>query len=120
MKRKAIYWEAMDTEALQWTDIDDAVEAALDRSGRTTGRLKVYGFARSEVVMPSVLDNLIETLDEEYQEHYTEPTDKMREAEKAFLAIVKEEYKPWTCDVVDTREIDIAEWHRDNPGRVAT
>ena len=44
----------------------------------------------------------------------TEPTPAMKEAEKAFLAVIEKEYFVWTCKEVCRKKINVAEWIKEN------
>ncbi len=49
----------------------------------------------------SVLERLLEDLDEDYADpdgDSTTPTDTMREAARAFVGVVAKEYKVWSCE----------------------
>jgi hypothetical protein len=63
----------------------------------------------------SVLDHVLEYLDEEYGDPdggYTDPTPAMKDAERRFSEAIAKEYEPWACEVVFEEKIDLHEWTR--------
>ena len=115
-ERKIIYWDHEDQEHLTHEDMDDAIESILDDEApcplpRT---MKICGYARMAISgEPGTLEDVLEVLDMEYGDpdgERSDPTPKMKLAEEMFLEVVRSEYEPWMCEIVETREIDVAEW----------
>src|ERR1700690_4114385 len=79
--------------------------------------IKVVGYAR-RIVEPDFLhplEDLIEWLDEEYGgEDPSDITEAMKEAEKAFVAVILKEYVPWQMEPVVKEEINVTEWVKAN------
>lgn len=119
------FWDCeYDAEVLRDTCIEDAVESYADGLEAPCD-LTVRGYRRAVVPENAwaldpdrLLENLYESLDEEYNsgDDPAEPTAPVVEAAKAFLAVVRREYVPWNCeDVVEvtlTRDevAAICEW----------
>lgn len=116
--RKVELWDCDDgAEFLIHRDMDDAIESHLDGTGQTEGTLKVYGFARMKIPdnyldEGRLVEDVLERLDEEFGnwEEGTEPTEAMLEAARTFHKAIIAEYSVWTCEVVETVEVDVAEW----------
>lgn len=115
------FWSCDDDAENHFTEIDDAIEYCLSNENITEGKLIVFGYDK-EVITPTmctflhVLDNFIESLDEEYGPRYgsTKPTEKMKQAEQAFIETVLNEYTVYQLRLVETRTIDIATWIKTN------
>jgi len=120
-ERAIVFWSCDDNdETLSYTDMDEAVEAYLDEH-HVEGPLKVYGYSRMEVRYNGgsygPLEKLLEDLDEEYgspDDEADDPTEKMREAEAAFIEAVLAEYVPWACETTKTVEIDPVQWIKEH------
>jgi hypothetical protein len=126
--REPAFWTCDDTvERLDHEDKDDAIEEYLDGLlgphmtvaeviAALPEELEVFGYARMEATLPyhtHPLEDLLLALDEEYGDPDgpdREPTPEMIEAEKAFLAVVLEEYQPWACEQVCTETVNTMEW----------
>jgi hypothetical protein len=127
MDDDAIYWDCRDVEDLAHSDINDAIEEYLDLFldpkmtpeevlATLPETVEVTGYARRTVdrkgLYPLLL--LLEHLDDEYggneAAEKTRPSDKMLEAEKAFLDVVLSEYKPYWCEPVAEKTINTKEW----------
>jgi hypothetical protein len=118
------FWGEPESESLNAEDRDDAIEQILDEMDCPASELPekviIAGFSRMEVTNISFLlplEIILERLDEEYGDpdrELTEPTDAMREAEGAFLDVIKREYKPWACKEVCREEIIVADWIREH------
>jgi len=120
------FWAVGEEELLRHTEIHEAIEdwwdqcypEAVDPDHRVT----VYGYA--EMPLPStdylaftVLDVLIERLDEEYSDPNGSPTDyteKMKQAAYGFVDAVKEEYVSWACHVVTTKTVRVGDYLTDD------
>jgi hypothetical protein len=122
-EREIVFWGAEDDGNLSHEDIDEAIEEVLD--GAPCGiadRLPIItmcGFARMPVSMSTLspLEHCLEHLDEEYGDpdgDSDKPTPAMLEAEKVFLAVIQTEYKSWTCEVVERRKINVADWIKEH------
>jgi hypothetical protein len=118
--RKVVFWSCDDgDEHLSYTDMDEAIEMALDDSGQLDGTIIAYGFSRMRINRRDcgdVLGDLIERLDEEYgsPEGPDDIPEIMRAAEDGFLRIVLAHYVPWACEVVEQHEINVASWVREH------
>ena len=114
--RKVAYWGPEDCEQLTHEDMDEAIEEMLDGTypGPLSGKIEVYGYARMEVGVPSgALEDVLENLHMEYgnpDENWEDPTPKMKLAEEMFLEVIRSEYKPYLCEIIETQEIDVAKW----------
>ena len=102
---------------------DEAIEEFIDKVWPDVpARCTVLGFRRREVDPDgwSVLDDLLERMDDEYGiDDYTEPTDAMVSAERAFIDAVLSEYKSEQCELVDREEVDLRGWiQRERPDDV--
>jgi hypothetical protein len=132
-KKEPEFWDCQDSEVLDHTDKDDAIEYFLDGwlSGKMTKdevlkalpeTTEVKGYAKMKVNYReswlSPLEDVLERLDEEYGDpsggDYSKPTDRMKAAEKEFLKVIVEEYEPWMCEEVCKEEINTLEWVREN------
>lgn len=124
MMRKSKYWSVEDVEDLVYTTVYDAVEMYLDGLGslralKEIGVLKVYGYAPllTGGLSDRYLEEILEDLDERYGNPDSDPsslTEKMESAWEAFEAVVRSEYESWTCEVVETVEIDVQAWLKEH------
>lgn len=141
---EAMLWTCDDApEGLSHSDPDECIEDYLDNycdppkwiDGKWTPlpreeqvkrlpeRITVYGYKRAPLVADHILDpdtileRIYEALDEEHNggEEPTEPTTRVQEAAAALCAVIREEYVPWNCERVATREIVVAEWLAQHP-----
>ena len=114
------FWGAEDQERLTHDDMDEAIEELLDGADPMPATLTICRYTPMTLVMPDVLEWLLETLDEEYSnpdDDYTKPTEAMKVAAEGFLDIVRAEYHVWACDLVERKEIDTAAWIKEHrPG----
>ena len=124
--REIVYWDCEEQEHLTHDDMDDAIESILDDMAPSPlpRKMKICGYARMEMKMATgALEDVLENLDMEYGDpdgERSDPTPKMQLAEEMFLEVVRSEYEVWTCEIVETREIDVAEWVAANqPGWLA-
>jgi hypothetical protein len=117
-ERKPDYWGAHEEERLVHEDKDEAIEAILDDCAEMPETIKVCGYARMrpniiEAYKGDVLERLLESLDEEHADpdgDSTEPTEAMKEAEAAFLAVVDKEYESWACEEITQEIVNVQEW----------
>ena len=109
--RKIEFWGDKDDGNLTHTEMDDAIESALDGVDVVNAlpeTIEVCGFAHME--LPSaeslarhVLEDFLEKLDDEYGNpdgDYTEKTDGMKEAAKEFVAAVLDNYTVWALSLI--------------------
>jgi hypothetical protein len=117
------FWGDEMDEVLSYEDMDEYIESVLDdfmEPSHCPETLIVWGYAHKEMTtkdMPSVLDNLLEGLDEDFGNPdggYSEVTEAMKEAEKVFLEVVRKEYTPWICEPVCKEEINVTDWIKEN------
>ena len=113
------FWDTEDSECLIYKTQDEAIEAILDQLdlNQLPETLEMCGYARTVIQEKylgdgSLLEYILERLDEEYgyADGYTEPTEAMIDAEKAFIGVILSEYKPWTCEIVERKTINVQEW----------
>lgn len=86
---------------------------------RETDFVEVCGYAPCIPVIDTdrLLSGVLEALDEEYgdEEHgYTDATPAMLAAGEVFVAAILAEYNPWTCDVVERRQVRVLDWVREH------
>lgn len=131
-ERTSVYWDCSeDNERLTHETIEDALDAYGDsiHPAPTPESVEVFGFARMEIDLDfwsnDVLTRFIESVDEEYgdpDDGYSEPTEAMKTAAKAFVRAVVADYKSrvWACEIVETRTVTRADfpdaWDRWFPG----
>jgi hypothetical protein len=115
-KREAAYWGAENQEQLSLEDVDEAIEEILGDAGKPDllpAKIKIYGYAPMELEIPDILDDILEGLDEELGDpdgNPTEPTPVMIFAANTLRDAIEQEYHVWACEMIETREIDVAEW----------
>lgn len=116
--RKIMFWGSPDSEESSHETRDDAIEALLDELEDWPKEIVVCGYAR---MIPSLslhpLEDCLEALDEEYGNPdgtKDDPTPAMEEAEKAFLAVIEREYRPWACEEVCRETVNVLRWVRDH------
>lgn len=117
-------WGEESAEHLQDSEIDDAIESALDRppGEEFPETIEVWGYARQEVNpdfdinMEQILEDVLEHLDETYGGLDTEskPTEKMIDAAARFARVVAEEYFVWACEGVLEVEVDVRAWIKEH------
>ncbi len=117
-KRKVTYWDREDQENLTHEDFDEAVESILDGMCLPLpAKLQMCGYARLEIGDLNILEELLDNLDVEYSDREgdpTEPTKAMVEAAESLESIIERDYHVWACEIVERREVDVAEWVRAN------
>lgn len=111
-----------ESEELNDTDPDEAVEAHLDRrvealESPPIASVTVYGYKRKKLDGPNedlLLEDVLERLDEEFGSPHeaTEPTPAMVEAAEAFCSVIRAEYHVWQCEQVAKARVDVAKWVR--------
>ena len=117
------FWDQKDTELLQYTDLDEAIEGvldALDSEEELPETLSIWGYVRMEAVVDpkDVLNGILDDLDVDLSDpdgDGTERTKKMEEAAEVFCKVVVSEYFVWACEPVLEKTINVAEWIRKNP-----
>ncbi|KKN17976.1 hypothetical protein LCGC14_0960340 [marine sediment metagenome] len=120
--RAVVFWSCKDSdEYLHHTTKEEAIEDCLDGIDVLDGTVTVYGYARMIVSKPGISDAddlLDEFLCGNWEEYISEDgpdiTDRMQDAALTFLAVVHEEFIPWSCEVVTTEEVDVAAWITDH------
>ena len=67
------------------------------------------------------LEGILERLDEEYGggDEYTEQSATMKAVALAFAQAVIAEYHVWQCEPCGSREVNVAEWLKENPDFLA-
>jgi len=118
--KEPVFWGSPDNERLEYSDEDEAIEGILDNMNDPLPEtITICGFARMEIstLYLHPLEDCLDTLDEEYgdpEEEPTQSTETMKKAERVFLDIIKMEYTPWMCEEVCRKEIDVADWVKEN------
>lgn len=126
----ADFWSASDDcESLSHTAMEDAIDDAIDSAHpEIPDSLEVFSWRRATLNLgrldaDRIVEDLYECLDENYNagDDRSEPTVKVLEAARVFLAVVRSEYVPWNCDitgnVVTLDASDIAKHIREAEGR---
>ena len=113
------YWGLEDADRLYHDDKDEAIEAILEGMEPETETIEICGFTQMDISVSwlSPLEDILERLDEEYGDpdgDYTKPTEAMKEAEKAFLAVIKKEYTSYMCEVVCRETVNVNEWIKEH------
>lgn len=114
-------WYGVDGQEQLDSSIDECIERYLDECEDFDFTFFVYEF-RTMKVNPkclNVLEQLLETLDEEYGNpegcDWTQPTESMVAAEKVFVEAVLSEYQVWACERSGTKhKIHGLEWVREH------
>lgn len=121
-KREPTLWAIGDPETLTHTDMHEAIEEWVENELWESNiyaipdTVTVTGYARMEISthLLNPLEHVLEYLDEEFgspfDSNWTEPTERMKEAEKAFLQVIKEEYVSWACEPVTSETINVRDW----------
>ncbi|MEE9365868.1 MAG: hypothetical protein V3W44_04185 [Dehalococcoidales bacterium] len=122
-KKEPELWGTENDERLTHSKMGEAIEAELDNwdTDKLTGTLVMCGYVHEEMAGAAswsdhVLEHLLEDLDDNYgdPEGSIETTDNMKKAATVFVQAVLDEYTVWQCEVVDRKEIDVAEWVKEN------
>jgi hypothetical protein len=115
------WWGAPHCERYTHTDPDDAIEEILDEASGPPadyGEVVVVEVAPVNVALYaySVLDPLLNDLDEEYGDpegEPTEPTKAMKQAAAAFVRAVVADYKVWLCEPTGNEvRVNALDWVR--------
>src|SRR4030042_5113941 len=93
--REPDFWDAKSSEQLVYTTLDDSVEDYLDQADIELAdseiNITVSGCCNMQIPRETLtpLEDLLEVIDEEYgnPEETYEPTEALREAEKAFVDV---------------------------------
>lgn len=125
-------WGEEDTERLHCSEIDEAIEYALDWMRPTpfaeVDSITVVGYKRQELGEnepdpEDLLDQILDGLDDEYGDPdgspggLDGPTDAMMAAAKELCDVVRKDYTPWTCEGVLRVELDggaVMSWVKEN------
>jgi hypothetical protein len=101
-----------------------AIEDAEDETDAEVTEVKVAAWRRPAVppsfLRGSILEHALERLDEEFGDPDggdAEPTDEMRAVEKKFIDDLLALYKPEILEVVETAQVDVAEWRASRGGK---
>ena len=126
MSKEIKFWGSKSVEYLTHTEMDDAIESMLDGIGDINvlpKTIEICSYARMELpkaesLASSVLESLIEDLDNEHGDptgdHLTEISDTMKEAAKDFVTAVLKEYVSWACELVKCETVNVQEWIKEN------
>lgn len=123
-KQGTIFWRAEDSDDQMTDDLGEAIGSYIERfkEGDEPETITCTPYRQVAVSIndcADVLDAVLENLDEKFGgEDRTEPTEKMREAQRAFFAAVVEEYEPWLCrpaNDMPAEVIDVRQWLEENP-----
>lgn len=119
-EKVCVLWDCNDPERLIHDSPDEAIKEYLANipGDSLPETITLTGYVRMEPPDVNVLEGLLERFDEECGDPdggYSKPTPAMLEAEEAFLAIVRSEYKSWACEDVYSEEVNVAAWLAANP-----
>ena len=127
MKNKEIdYWDKEDSEYLEHTDKDEAIEYIIDGEPEPLPlEIDIIGYSRERVDLDRFAKNIAETLAEYIDEEYGDPDachlfdksdENLIDAAKEFVAKATENYKPWACkEVPESKEvINVKKWVTEN------
>ena len=118
-EREIVYWDHADKEYLTHGDKDEATEYILDDiDGPLPKTIEICGYARMdtglepESLAETILEGLIESVDEEYgsPDESFEPTDEMVEAAKELAKVFIDGYVPWACEIIVREVVHVAGW----------
>jgi hypothetical protein len=122
-KKEPVLWGFPDSEELHFDDPDEFIEDWLmnDFCGQILpATLELAGFKRMHVKFywDSILEDVLEYVDDEYQSPYGdggfEPTERMKEAAKAFAKVLEEDYLAWACEECCRKTVDMKQWCEEN------
>jgi hypothetical protein len=117
-KETPALWGLEECESLSAETLDEAVGEMLDGyDPPLPAQIEVCGYDPMDVTKDiehyPILQIMLEHLDEEYGNPDgpdDTSTPAMVEAERAFREVIKREYRPWGCQVVCRRTVDVAAW----------
>jgi hypothetical protein len=130
MSDQVEFWDHRDdTETLYHSDLDEAVEAALDDVlyGYTPDEwptsITMHGYARETIsdqcvenLAERILEETVRTLDEDYElgdpDGWCDPTKDKRlmKIARAFARGVRRHYTVWRCRQVTSQDVNVLEW----------
>jgi hypothetical protein len=120
MEREPKWWGPPEAERLYANTKDEAIEFILDDLDldKLPEMIEVAGYAPMAPDIETtyegdVLEHILEQLDENYGDPEgddTSPTEAMKEAEAAFLAVIQKEYHVWMCDEVCRETVNAMDW----------
>ena len=124
-ERKIAFYDCSKyAEVLEHRDRDEAISCYLDDIEPEHWPETVTVTAYAPMELPSnvqawlsPLDDMLETMDEEYgnpEGDATEPSATLREAERVFVEAVVAEYHVWMHEDISTEEVNVAEWVAQN------
>ncbi len=125
-ERKPVLWSCdQDCETLVHADPDDAIRDCIDMiprdEWRDAGPLAVYGYARMVPTITAapadLVESVYENLDEEFGDpegNFTVVPSEVVSAAALVLALIKETYEPWACEVVETTHVDVLAWVKEH------
>ena len=125
MSNEIVLWGQESDDYLNYDNMNDAIESALDEIGDLNSlpeTIEICGFVhielpRKERIATDALFYILENFDGEYANpdgDGTEPTDKMKIAAEEFAAVILDEYKVWACEVSVREQINVMEWVKEN------
>lgn len=117
---KPLYWGLANDEQLSCTEIGERVQEFyenLEDNEPLPETIELIGFDPMKVNEERhanwLLDNLLESLDEEYGSpdgNGTQPTETMKQTAKEFVEKVLSEYHVWGCERVCTKTVRIKDY----------
>ncbi len=123
-KRQVVFWEChQNAEVLHHETKNEAIENYLDGIDLEDEEetVLVYGFARMVAPKPNksdadyVVEDWFETHWEEFiGEDVPDITARMNEAALTFLTVLHDEFVPWACEEIESDEINVADWIKEN------
>ena len=123
-KKTPNFWTCVEhAERLTYTDRDEAIGMFLEdyKLEDQPEKVTVYGYAKQtlpegEPWHGQVLEAVLEPMDEDYgdPEESFEATPAMVEAAKVFCAVIRKEFRVWTCELVCQEIVNTAEWVKEH------
>ena len=124
MDRKIEFWGDKEDEHLTHTEMDEAIESALDGMADINAlpeTIEICGYARMKPSMKVEAEIAVERLIESLDEDYGDPdgsssgsTKSMQDAAETFVVAVLKEYKCWACDLVKQETVNVQKWIKGN------
>lgn len=119
-KREPTLWDLPDTEIIHgWATKDEAIGELLGDTEEVLDTMVICGYARMapDFGHYGPLEDVLMRLDEEYgnPDDYTEANEAMKDAEKAFIAVIEKEYEVWACEEVCRETVNVRQWMDEHP-----
>ncbi|MHA1676471.1 MAG: hypothetical protein ACTSU6_04765 [Candidatus Njordarchaeales archaeon] len=118
------FWDCEDAEVLYYEDKNEAIEKILDgvHPDVFPSEIEICGYVKRTINCSisnradSVLESILEGLDEEYgnPEDSTEPCKDMIKTTNEFVSKIFSLYNVWQCDIVVREKINTEKWVKGN------